>query len=99
MKDLSVSTSNILYFDLIVIKTYQKSLLINFIYEPNKWQKITYNYWLSLRPDIFMSIEAYTDKQFTNQEKNYQVKTSLDLKQNPTNNIVMVYLVGIRYKK
>lgn len=32
LKDLETSTNNILYLDLLVLKTYQSSLVINFIY-------------------------------------------------------------------
>lgn len=101
IKELAVSTSNLMYFDLLVIKTFQSSLVLNFIYEPNKWVKVTYNYWISFRKDLIMLIETYTDKQFTNSKQIYEVSSSIDLTRRKNNNklIVMVFLVGIRYHR
>lgn len=100
IKEFSVSTSQLLYFDLLVIKTFQSSLLLNFIYEPNKWLKISYNYWISFRSDLIMLIETYTDKQFANSTPTYQVTSSIDLDHhNHKGTVVMVFLVGIRYKR
>lgn len=61
MNSFSVETANIRYFDLLVLKTYQSSLVINFIYEPNKWKKVTYNYWIAFRKDLSMFIETYSN--------------------------------------
>ena len=56
LKDMTVSTGNLQYVDLLVLKTYQSSLVINFIYEPNKWSKAAFNYWIGFRRDIVMGI-------------------------------------------
>lgn len=61
---MAVASGYVQYFDLLVLKTYQSSLVINFIYEPNKWSKVEFNYWISFRKDISMGVESYTEEMF-----------------------------------
>jgi hypothetical protein len=49
-------TGNLTYFDLIVLMTYKASLIINFIYEPSKWTRASYNYWVAFRTDINLGV-------------------------------------------
>jgi hypothetical protein len=45
-----------MYFDLLVLQTFDGSLIVNFIYEPTKWSKIGYNYLLSYRSDMYAGV-------------------------------------------
>jgi len=75
---MSTLTGNILYFDLLVLKTFQANLVLNFIYETNKWSIVTYNYWISFRNDVTMAIQTFTESQITvSPEGNNQLTTSL----------------------
>lgn len=71
LKDMDVLSSSIIYFDLLVLKTFESSVVINFIYEPNKWAKVSYNYWISFRNDIFLGISTYTQNDIVKGKENY----------------------------
>jgi hypothetical protein len=78
LKTLTVSTGNLQYFDLLVLKTYQSSIVINFIYEPNKWSKVEFNYWIGFRKDLVMGIESFTDRQFRKDSRKGVVESRVE---------------------
>ena len=70
IKDFQIENrSQMTYFDLLVLKTYQNSLIVHFIYEPNLWKLVGYSYLIGFREDLVMGIESYTRNQFKGIEK------------------------------
>lgn len=99
IKDFAAATASVVYFDLLVLKTYQSSLVVNFIYEPNKWKTVSYNYWIAFRKDLSMFIETYTDQQFSRTNQSYRVVTSLDRSRKSGQAVAVAFLLGLRYKR
>ena len=85
--------------DLMVLKTYQSNIVINFIYEPNKWTKVSFNYWMSFRNDIIMAIESFSARAFEKMGNGGQIQSRVDLPQNTKNQacIVLAFMAGVRY--
>lgn len=93
---MDVLSTSIIYFDLLVLKTFESSVVINFIYEPNKWAKAGYNYWISFRNDIFLGISTYTQNDIVRGKENYQISYVIREQNLPKKAIGVVFLNGLR---
>lgn len=92
-------TDDILYFDLVILKTFQSHLIINFIYEPNKWSLISYNYWISFRNDMEIGAQTFIADQISTSNNSYLITNILNMNsvKDPAKYAVLVFLNGIRY--
>jgi hypothetical protein len=73
IKDMETISASIYYFDLLVLKTFESSIVVNFIYEPNKWAQITYNYWISFRSDLYIGVVSFTQNNIAKIKDKYHI--------------------------
>jgi hypothetical protein len=90
-------TGNLTYFDLLVLKTFEASLVVNFIYEPGRWARTTYNYWVAFRSDINLGIDTLSASQIANSKGTYEVAYSMRRSAVPDKAAALVFLSGMRF--
>lgn len=98
LSEAGALTGNLSYFDLLVLKTFEANLIINFIYEPSKWTRATYNYWITFRTDINLGVESFSTEQIAIKENGkYEVAYLMRQAVVPTKAAALVFLSGIRF--
>jgi hypothetical protein len=98
LAEATTTTESITYFDLLVLKTFEASLVVNFIYQPGKWTKATYNYWVAFRNDINLGIESFSTAQFSsNNQGKYEITYNMRRTAVPNQAAALIFLSGMRF--
>ena len=97
LADAGALSASISYFDLLVLKTFEASLVLNFIYEPGKWSKASYNYWITFRKDLNLGIESLSAAQITNNNSSFQISYAMRRSAVSNQAAALVFLSGMRF--
>jgi len=80
-----------------VLNTLEASLVLNFIYEPAKWSKASYNYWITFRNDLNLGIESLSAAQISYNNGSLEISYAMRRSAVPNKAAALVFLSGMRF--
>ncbi len=70
--------------------------MVNFIYEPNKWARVAYHYWVSFRSDLYIGILSFTQQSISRVEDSYRIAVIIRDQNHSKSDIALLFLNGLR---
>lgn len=71
--------------------------MLNFIYEPRKWSKASYNYWITFRNELNLGIESLSAAQIPNNNGTFEISYAIRRSAVPNKAAALVFLSGMRF--